>query len=158
MNATATAATKDFTKYGKLSEQAKRIWDLEQVMCETSNNCDREDEYDQACDECADLCREVRHRFLYDGVCTIDSFGECVCESARNGLDVIDIDEFIDVSLTLEFLADTGVREITVSISDSSFHTLCSELYANGWVLESTCTIEKDYDKVPAFRFVKRAQ
>lgn len=61
-------------------------------------------------------------------------------------------------SLTLEFLADTGVREITVSISDSSFHTLCSELYANGWVLESTCTIEKDYDKIPAFRFVKRAQ
>ena len=155
MNATVT---KDFSKYGNLTEQAKRIWDLEQVMCETSNNEDREDEYDAAYDQSDDECRAVRHRFLYDGVRTLDSFGESVCQSARNGLEVIDIDDFINPSLTLEFLADTGVREITVSISDSSFHTLCSELYANGWVLESTCTIEKDYDKIPAFRFVKRAQ
>ena len=30
MNATTTTVTKDFTKYGILAEQAKRIWDLEQ--------------------------------------------------------------------------------------------------------------------------------
>ena len=148
--------TKDFSKYGKLAEQAKRIWDLEQVMQETSNNEEREDEYEAAYDKCTDECRAVRRQFLYDGVRTLDSFGESVCQSAKNGLEVIDIDEFINPSLTLEFLADIGVREITVSISGSSFHSLCSELYANGWVLESTCTIEKDYDEIPAFRFVKR--
>ena len=147
---------KDFSGYGTLAEDAERIWKLEQAMQELSGDEDREDEYDEAYEECERVCRAVRHRFLWDGVSTIDSFGESVCESARNGLDAIDLDEFITASLTVEFLDDIGVDEVTVSIANGSFHGLCSELYRNGWVMESPCEIEKDCETVPAFRFVRR--
>lgn len=149
---------KDFSGYGTLADQAKRIWDLEQVMNETSNDEEREDEYDEAYDECDDLCREIRHRFLFDGVSTIDAFGECVCESARNGLAVIDIDDYANPDLTMEFLDETGVREITVSVTGRSLHRLFTALYESGWILDTPCEIEKDCEDVPAYRFVRRGK
>ena len=149
---------KDFSGYGTLADEAKRIWDLEQVLNETSNDEEREDEYDEAYEKCDDLCREVRHKFLYDGVRTIDAFGECVCDSARNGLEVIDISDYLCAELTVDWLEELGVGRVTVSIHDKSMHELVCEFCRRGWVMESPCEIEKDGEDVAAYQFVKRGK